>query len=596
MPTLNAIFANGDFALENGLGVIVDYADPVWTPALQVDDGNTWSLFPVLFLAGHQNQVLGLQLTLGPEYQGVSVHLLGYLNGEVVFQSDSSLGASGTWSTAAYATFDVSGLARRSGDFAWYVMPDAGAGSLFLATTRLELSWVYELPSFLSNLDYSAALRPLFAQIDTAGAPNEIVAAVVAMCYYGFYKRYDTVTGAPHFGCTGQGGTYLLGQYWYTGQSQAVNCYDQAGIVQIMLGCLGISCTWAFMQPYGYITTTNLIGWGPCNNPFFSANNTPRLIGVNAQDRTAFGNHAFAVISGYVLDACAGPHIGRETIPAYVADAIDTQTTLSNPQNTGTAANVNPQTGVTSLSFAPPAAEHPAPSPSVRSLLGPPERVAAALSHTTARVDWTALIGELSAQFGWKLAQSSITPAPDGVFAQWLLEDGAQLLGIRVFKARDRQVALAREIEYLEAFQNDPAACLERIPALGAAGLRSVDGLMLIFIERSVFVVVTGSSSRAGAAAARIHTALAHAPPGTRDIAEAQTSSLSLSVGERASFASDSETHHSLAGDAVRIAARRETELHLVGRKAGTSRLQSAHVDGATLDMDLRFVQITVVP
>ena len=138
------------------------------------------------------------------------------------------------------------------------------------------------------------------------------------------------------------------------------------------------------MRPYGYITTANLIGWGPCNNPFFAANNTPQVIGENDPRRWAFGNHAFVSLNGNVLDACAGPHVGWEAVPCYITDAIDTQTTLSNPQNTGTAADVFAQTGITSLNFAAPALEHPAWSPSVQALLGPQEQVTAALADASA--------------------------------------------------------------------------------------------------------------------------------------------------------------------------------------------------------------------
>ena len=36
MPaTLNAVYANGDFALENGLGTVIDYSNPVWANGIR---------------------------------------------------------------------------------------------------------------------------------------------------------------------------------------------------------------------------------------------------------------------------------------------------------------------------------------------------------------------------------------------------------------------------------------------------------------------------------------------------------------------------------------------------------------------------------
>jgi hypothetical protein len=47
-----------------------------------------------------------------------------------------------------------------------------------------------------------------------------------------------------------------------------VNCYDQAGIVQLAT-CLGVPSDrikWLFKEPFGYIKETNLVGWGNTNN------------------------------------------------------------------------------------------------------------------------------------------------------------------------------------------------------------------------------------------------------------------------------------------------------------------------------------------
>ena len=45
--------------------------------------------------------------------------------------------------------------------------------------------------------------------------------------------------------------------------------------------------------------------------------------------RSAFGNHAFCSLSSQILDACAGPHLGTETLQQYVDAAIDHTTKLN---------------------------------------------------------------------------------------------------------------------------------------------------------------------------------------------------------------------------------------------------------------------------
>ena len=81
---------------------------------------------------------------------------------------------------------------------------------------------------------------------------------------------------------------------------------------------------WLFLSPFGYIRPTNLVGVGLCNNPFFRKNGSSQLVDRYSDERTAFGNHAFAVTyGGNIVDACAKPHLATESVPEYLADSID---------------------------------------------------------------------------------------------------------------------------------------------------------------------------------------------------------------------------------------------------------------------------------
>jgi hypothetical protein len=108
-----------------------------------------------------------------------------------------------------------------------------------------------------------------------------------------------------------------------------VNCYDQAGAVTT-LGCvLGLDVKYLFMQPFGYINRTTLVGGHDCNNPFFtnSTYSTEKIVtGLtdgSGRPRSKFVNHAFAELDSDIFDACAGPKLGTDGRAGYVGSVID---------------------------------------------------------------------------------------------------------------------------------------------------------------------------------------------------------------------------------------------------------------------------------
>ena len=118
-----------------------------------------------------------------------------------------------------------------------------------------------------------------------------------------------------------------------------VNCYDQAAAVCTFATLFGIDVQYKFMEPFGYINTTDLVGldYDNCNNPFFRNNLANKLVAPDLPTRSGFKNHAFAVFRGYVFDACAGPALGTQTEAQYVADVID----VSLPKLQGKAGSVS---------------------------------------------------------------------------------------------------------------------------------------------------------------------------------------------------------------------------------------------------------------
>ncbi|CAG8764382.1 7071_t:CDS:2, partial [Acaulospora colombiana] len=141
---------------------------------------------------------------------------------------------------------------------------------------------------------------------------------VIQAAFQDFGFAYDTTNGAPRFGVGDKGGEFDLGTWTRsTNQSVRINCYDQAGIVQIGIGLApNLSATWYYCEPFGFINTTKLVGIPQdCNNPFFKSNNTNPKVGNNDSQRTSFGNHAFTKIGQNIGDACAGPHLATEELP-----------------------------------------------------------------------------------------------------------------------------------------------------------------------------------------------------------------------------------------------------------------------------------------
>jgi|GEM_PF-2545792 len=173
-------------------------------------------------------------------------------------------------------------------------------------------------------------------------APNALI-HIAQYLHTGHNLTYDIDGGRPKynlydiFDLTG----YIdKSSTLYGTAGNVVNCYDQAGGVSVCARLLGISAEYVFMgytpyngrPPFGYILATDLIGVGTCNNPFYPTiaptNNIPLLgtggvtdlVGTN---RSMFGNHAFVRYDGLICDACAGPHLGTETLIQYSTSAID---------------------------------------------------------------------------------------------------------------------------------------------------------------------------------------------------------------------------------------------------------------------------------
>ena len=186
---------------------------------------------------------------------------------------------------------------------------------------------------------------------------KDALAAITKYLHSGHGLVYDTVKGAPRYRDPTTGvfsATTYITVPNSAGVTNLVNCYAQAHGVVTLGNLLGpsVNAIPRFTMPFGYINTTDLVGVGSCNNPFFNTTNevnyidnvtssgivsysscmppTNRVCGVDDKKRSSFSNHMYAILNNggtnYVFDACAGPVVGNLDRDAYLNMTIDHST------------------------------------------------------------------------------------------------------------------------------------------------------------------------------------------------------------------------------------------------------------------------------
>jgi hypothetical protein len=362
---------------------------PHWKFGVSVEDGQG-SKRPAVYTAfgPYQN---GLQVKLRL-FKGMFTHgsgkLIGTLApaqlggggaplGQLQMEGDFTLNA-GEQTVSLQITNMPSAVNWYRGDVAWKVQTSQGTVDL-QGTTRLEMFVVLNKPSKLYDDTggvWAEALRFLGEKASVLGAATESRALdqITTYLHWNHGLIYETAQGATKFGkkyeFDGTGGVFRLMYYMNPPSSpnNQANCYDQAAGIQSLAGALGVSCEWVFLQPYGYINETHLLGIpGKCNNPFFNGfgdvknssgqwvvmpfDSSPlcawdEIATYTCAGRSGFGNHAFIRSNGLIFDACAEPHLGTETLDQYILKAIDARPELygkpGRPQAPGTSASTNP--------------------------------------------------------------------------------------------------------------------------------------------------------------------------------------------------------------------------------------------------------------
>lgn len=238
-------------------------------------------------------------------------------------------------------------------DIDWSMSVDDPGVTVGLGKTWVEVYFTLGPPAKMFPKGVPAeVLRFLYKRVRITGAekPDEVCAKVTAHCHWSQGLKYDIDEGRSYYGSHPISPPNFGLSDYLVRSKPAANCYDQAAAVQSLCGAVGVDVGWLFMDPYGYIETTHLLGIaGKCNNPFWLDPSKPYkpLMGRDEKGRTSFGNHAFDTLDAKIFDACAGPHVGSESLAQYIAAAIDHKTKLQPPP--GNIGNVYPCPGVTGV-------------------------------------------------------------------------------------------------------------------------------------------------------------------------------------------------------------------------------------------------------
>jgi hypothetical protein len=322
-----------------------------WTDGVDVTepnvaDGSTKPAIVLIDGRGDPGMTLRIRVTRSQNVDS-SGQVSGYLGGLTFNGKEPCLTGVGDHTIQACIVQLHPVITRDAGDASWS-MNVAPLGPVSLGSTRLELMTILDNPpAFLAGGVWIEALRTM-CYLGALGVrqKRKAAATVAQFCHAGMGAVYDTVSGAPKFN-SGQLGAngFLLAKYISPGIGKVVNCYDQAAAVSALAGSLGVTLDWKFMNPFGFLAQSDLVGVGGCNNPFFKGYdrsgqpwNPAPITPPGDLRRSSFGNHAFTAfrtsinsdiagpdsgVAEGIGDGCAGPAIFDGTLQDYVVHAVD---------------------------------------------------------------------------------------------------------------------------------------------------------------------------------------------------------------------------------------------------------------------------------
>jgi len=433
--------------------VLLSHANKVINPGFNLlGRGGAKKTFKVAFSFTGQATALFKVVFKGPvkQYQGASLQAV---------TPDKKVRFSGTLTgTTALlsAAFQPSDHQRSHFSKLTWQLCLTGQQPLNLANSALDIYWVPE-PSTTHTLNAKGMPVEMLVHMSAMALGDPATPKDLADQVFNFNPpRYDTLHGRTFFtSFKNFDNITLLYQAYLAAANEpgaVMNCYDAAAVLQYLLQQNNIPANFIFLQPFGFLRLTNLIGRGQCDNPFYQYEGNAPVVDPTDPDRTSFGNHAFIQLtaSQLIADACAGPHEGVDTPDQYVASAIDTQVPVGTTIPSGTTANMVSHTGVTSVDTLQSGQDQVTlPHAASFSKLfdwSKGEQMINAGGGVAAK--WPGPLQCRSLKVSWKVVYSDTIPGSAETLRYWLLSSGAALLTVRLYVssggkaiAKDRFIA-----------------------------------------------------------------------------------------------------------------------------------------------------------
>ncbi|MVT08474.1 hypothetical protein [Chitinophaga tropicalis] len=333
------------------------------------------------------------------------------------------------------------------------------------------------------------------------------VGSIVNMIFNYVPPRYDIWQGAPHFVNLSNGWNNITLYYnayisaHNNNPSSILNCYDAAAVLQYNLQYYGYSVKYCFMQPFGYMRLTNLIGRGQCNNPFYGATGGPAVISSTSPSRTAFLNHAFVYLpsTGCISDACAGPHIGNETPAQYVNNATDSVYPNPPAVTRGTTANIGYYTGVTSIVNV--FSAHQVPDlPHVAAFkkeVGFSEKSVKETGKRSIVGKWPSPAEYPAFHNKWTIYHDEIVPGEEEVVKLWMLKNGEHNIFMKIYVSSAGNELSYNRFLSTGGLSQGTAPAYERVEGIGHYAAISKDKRQphLFWVADNVVVEISASDN-----------------------------------------------------------------------------------------------------
>lgn len=422
------------------------------------DLGVNGSYYPASIDLNAATTTMSVTLSANDKYKDVAFQLIGELRAHVIVNgSPCYVGKTNSVPLSAKHPGIPWGY---DGDIQWKLIDTKANNTVYvLNQTRVEIYGLSSsLPSFLKN----PAVPVRFLRYIALPEPKtDYKHWVATTCMTDFWFRYDVYRGKARYAGSNTGGSYKF-KFWVKDMfsRHLINCYDQAGIVQLA-NCLkegNPTNTWAYTKTYGYINKTQLVGVGQSNNPFYRSQLAIRCIDHYDPRRTMFGNHSYIILDGKVMDACCGPHTGTEDLSTYLTNAID-QSPATNTSRTTTMCQ-----GITSLStstsvssatvrFAAGALPDPTIETVDRAMVKGSVASAAPSEAGFSNADWDALGPLLADRFRLRHTQRTIDIGHSGSETDYLFRYDDALCALRVSIFVDHQTAIEALRQHLGTYQ-----------------------------------------------------------------------------------------------------------------------------------------------